>query len=132
MTSNLDSTEGLSAIGREVRRHLPGVFWLNLFGPSYRDLIGIRALRSAPAAMIDDDEHRVILRAFESPEDWPDGVARRNSCESTSGKTSSSTAGDQTDLLEHPTSARTVARQAPFRGLHLRREHVTPLPRLDD
>ncbi len=75
--SNLDTTEGERAIGRDVRRHLPGVFWLNLFGQPYRDLIGIPALRTAPAAIVDEDDHRVILRAFESPEDWVTGVGAK-------------------------------------------------------
>jgi hypothetical protein len=130
--SNLDTTEGMRAIGRDVRRHLPGVFWLNLFGKPYWDLIGVEALRTAPAAVLGEDEHRVILRAFESPEDWPDGVDAKEQLRRHLGD----------DIFfdrrqpERPTRApdfglSPLRDQPPFEVFTSDGEHFTPLPRLD-
>jgi hypothetical protein len=130
--SNLDTTNGVRAIGRDVRRYLPGVFWLNLFGKPYRDLIGVRALRSALAAVIDEDKHRVILRAFESPEDWPDGLDAKKRLRQQLGddvffdrsqpeRPTRAPAFDLSPLPERP----------PFEVFTSDGEHFTRLPRLD-
>lgn len=130
--SNLDTSEGMRAIGRDVRRHLPGVFWLNLFGKPYRDLIGIQALGTAPAAVLDEDNHRVILRAFESPEDWSDGLGAKEQLRRHLGD----------DIFfdrrqpERPTRSPDfgfgpLRELPPFEVFTSDGEHFTPLPRLD-
>lgn len=130
--SNLDTSEGMSAIGRDVRRHLPGVFWLNIFGKPHRDLIGVQALRTAPAAVLDEDEHRVILRAFESPEDWPDGLGAKDQLRRH--------LGDDIFFDRRQPARRTRAPDfglgplrelPPFEVFTSDGEHFTPLPRLD-
>jgi hypothetical protein len=130
--SNLDTTDGMQAIGRDVRRHLPGVFWLNVFGKPYRDLIGDRALRTAPAAVIHEDEHSVVLRAFESPEYWSDSVAVKERLRQHLGD----------DIFfdrrqpERPTRAPDfglgpLPERPPFEVFTSDGEHFTPLPRFD-
>ena len=69
--SNLDTEGGLRAIGRDVRRHLPGVYWLNLFGSPYVELIGLPRLRTAPAARVQQDGQCAVLQAYDVPEEWP-------------------------------------------------------------
>lgn len=67
-----DDDKGQWAIGRDVRRSLPGLFWLNLFGPPYRDLIGVDALRSAPATTAVESVHSMSLELYDDPADWAD------------------------------------------------------------
>jgi hypothetical protein len=45
---NLDETSGARALGRDMSKALPGLYWLNLFGAPYVDLIGVERLRTAP------------------------------------------------------------------------------------
>ena len=71
--SNLDTSDGVRAVGRDVRRHLPGVYWLNLFGRPYVDLIGRDTLLSAPGD-VRELEGAVLLRPYGQPERWRDAL----------------------------------------------------------
>jgi len=68
---NLHSgADGMWALGRDVRKSLPGVFWLNVFGSAYVDLIGSERLRNAPAATTNVLGNNFLVRAYAKPEDW--------------------------------------------------------------
>ena len=130
--SNLDTSEGMRAIGRDVREHLPGVFWLNLFGQPYRDLIGVQALRTAPAAVLDEDEHRIVLRTFESPEDWPDGIHAKGQLRRHLGDDIFFDRTHPARPTRAPDFGLGPLRELPsFEVFTSDGEHFTPLPRLD-
>lgn len=44
--SNIDTRGGQKAIGRNARRHLTGLYWLNLFGSTYTALMDVASARS--------------------------------------------------------------------------------------
>jgi hypothetical protein len=68
--SNLhDGNDGMWALGRDVRRSLPGLFWLNAFGPVYVELIGEDALMSAPGE-ISRLGSAVVMELYPSSDDW--------------------------------------------------------------
>jgi hypothetical protein len=59
--SNLhDEADGMWALGRDMRRSLPGLFWLNAFGPPYVDMIGHDSLtsRAGPQSFGRRHKHR--------------------------------------------------------------------------
>jgi hypothetical protein len=64
-----DASHGIRALGRDVRRFLPGIYWLNVFGRPYRDLIGRGWLLSAPAAPVEQSGSQVIIQAYPDAED---------------------------------------------------------------
>jgi hypothetical protein len=68
--SNLDTSRGMRAIGRDVRTSLPGVYWLNIFGPPYLDLIGNQRLLDAPAHSVESSGDHVVVCAYRDAEDW--------------------------------------------------------------
>ena len=76
--TNLDTSQGIRALGRDVRQFLPGIYWLNVFGRPYRDLIGTRRLLSAPAAAVDQTGSHVIVSAYPDAEDWAANQASRD------------------------------------------------------
>ena len=57
-------------MGRDVRRSLPGVFCLNLFGSAYLQLIGKDRMLSVPDAKAREQNGKVILELYVNPEDW--------------------------------------------------------------
>jgi hypothetical protein len=65
-----NEADGMRALGRDVRKSLPGVFWLNVFGSAYVDLIGAQRLRNAPAASTSVLGSNVLVVAYAKPEDW--------------------------------------------------------------
>jgi hypothetical protein len=68
--SNLhDGEEGVWALGRDVRRSLPGLFWLNAFGPPYVDLIGRATFDTVPASVAHVGSS-VVVELYPSPGDW--------------------------------------------------------------
>lgn len=65
-----DEPDGMRALGRDIRRSLPGLYWLNLFGQPYRRLIGDSTLATTPAADVHDLGVALLIRLWEKPEDW--------------------------------------------------------------
>lgn len=57
-------------VGRDFGRFLPGVFWLNFFGPPYVDLLGEQPLRSAPNA--EPVGNGVLVAIGDDPRQWDD------------------------------------------------------------
>jgi hypothetical protein len=68
--SNLDELGGVRAIGLDISRHLPGLYWANYFGPPYVSLIGGHKLMSAPAVRVDAIGPGVLLLLAEDPRTW--------------------------------------------------------------
>jgi len=52
---------GTRAIGIDVSKYLPGMYWLNFFGKPYRDLIGRDRLLSAPAYEVVEIDDGILL-----------------------------------------------------------------------
>ena len=60
----------IQAIGRDVARYLPGLFWLNGFGRPYADLVGEQTLITTPATDVVEVEGAILIVRGESPYDW--------------------------------------------------------------
>lgn len=60
----------IEAIGYDFGKYLPGLFWLNAFGPPYRNLIGDDQLLSAPAPDARLFADTVSLSLADRPEQW--------------------------------------------------------------
>jgi hypothetical protein len=60
----------IRAVGRDLGRYLPGVFWLNFFGRPYRRLIGDDRLRSAPASHVVMVDQGVLIGLGLEPTAW--------------------------------------------------------------
>jgi len=68
---NLDHEGGgTEAVGVDVSRHLPGIYWLNFFGKPYCELIGRDRLLSAPASEVRALDDGVLLRLADDPLEW--------------------------------------------------------------
>jgi hypothetical protein len=61
---------GMMAIGVDFSRCLPGVYWLNFYGRTYRDFIGRERLLSAPAYDVREVGDGVLLRLHADPTKW--------------------------------------------------------------
>ena len=46
------------------------MYWLNLFGPPYVDLVGAETLRSSPAHRIEETGHATIVETYRDPSGW--------------------------------------------------------------
>jgi hypothetical protein len=60
----------IEAVGRDFGRHLPGVFWLNFFGPRYCALVGDERLKSTPAHQVTFVDSGLLVATGKSPLDW--------------------------------------------------------------
>lgn len=67
---NMELERGARAIGGDISRYLPGLYWLNFFGEPYRKLIGKERLLSAPAHEIVEVDAGVLVCLAERPESW--------------------------------------------------------------
>ncbi len=61
---------GLRAIGIDIAKHLPGLYWLNFFGAPYAALIGHEALSSTPAEGVVACKSGYLIRLSSGPEHW--------------------------------------------------------------
>lgn len=68
------STEdgGLMAIGVDISRYLPGLYWMNFFGEPYCSMIGTQELLSAPSYQSIEIDNGVMLYLSGDPRDWQD------------------------------------------------------------
>lgn len=62
--------EGGRAHGTDRRKHLPGIYWANIFGPAYADFFGEEKLTSAPAYSIERRGHSWVMLITASPHEW--------------------------------------------------------------
>ena len=66
----IDDQTGTRAIGRLLTDSLPGLYWLNLFGAPYLDLIGRERLLSAPAFEVNPVDDGVLLTLASAADAW--------------------------------------------------------------
>jgi len=67
---NMLSTPSIRAIGKDVSRYLPGVYWGNFFGPVYTKLIGDEALAGCSAHNITKTDDGFFIFLSEDPFDF--------------------------------------------------------------
>lgn len=67
---------GTEAVGRDISKALPGLYWLNYFGEIYCDLIGRDRLGSAPAPYIHEVGNGMVLTVSGDPTAWESGGYR--------------------------------------------------------
>lgn len=60
----------VKAIGANLKRSLPGLYWLNFFGNEYVDLIGSDRLASAPVPDVEPIDAGFCIRLGDGPTDW--------------------------------------------------------------
>jgi hypothetical protein len=77
-SSNLDTSQGMRAIGRDVRTALPGIYWLNIFGPPYVDLIGEQRLLDGTAKAATRSGDHITIRPYRDAEDWQSNEPARH------------------------------------------------------
>jgi hypothetical protein len=72
------STEGggLRAIGLDVAKHLPGLYWLTFLGAPYATLIGHETRSSAPADRVVVCKSGYLIRLSSGPKHWNSPEAR--------------------------------------------------------
>lgn len=62
-----------NAVGNDLRKHLPGIYWANFFGPRYVDFFGEDRLLAAPAHKVEWlGEAGILLLVSESPFEYDD------------------------------------------------------------
>lgn len=71
-----DEADGRWALGRDVRRYLPGVYWLNVFGSAYVHLIGEQRIRTVPTGKVLGLGNNLMLQVYGSPEEWSTEAGR--------------------------------------------------------
>jgi hypothetical protein len=76
-TGPTGAPEGGRAHGTDRKKHLPGVYWANFFGPVYDDFFGCDRLESAPAYFLRQLPGRSwMLLTAANPLDWSSPQAR--------------------------------------------------------
>ncbi len=66
-------------IGIDFQRYLPGLSWLNFFGPLYCDFIGRKRLLTAPGKWVKELAGGVLIALGDSPYEW-DSLEYRERC----------------------------------------------------
>lgn len=61
---------GVQAIGIDVSKYLPGIYWLNFFGKPYRVLIGQERLLTCPAQSVQQLDDGVLVSLSTDPTEW--------------------------------------------------------------
>jgi hypothetical protein len=72
----IEDETSVQAIGRLLSKSLPGLYWLNYFGPIYVDLIGRQRLLSAPAYEVKPVGNGILLALDASPDNWQSAAYR--------------------------------------------------------
>jgi hypothetical protein len=73
----VNDSEGYRAVGVDFHTALPGLYWLNFFGPEYVALIGKGRLLSAPAHRALEFDTGIFLQMHANADEWslPQGIA---------------------------------------------------------
>lgn len=61
---------GVMAVGLDVSRYLPGIYWMNFFGAPYCGLIGRERLKGTPAPIVEEIDSGVLIGLSLSPLEW--------------------------------------------------------------
>ena len=72
-----DDHDGVWAVGRDIRRSLPGLYWMNAFGSPYIETIGADRLRRGGATALPASSN-LVIKLYDAPEDWNTESARQN------------------------------------------------------
>ena len=66
------STErgGLRAIGIDIAKHLPGLYWLNFFGFPYKQSMGDKCLATAPGHLVASCGSGYVVQLASEPQEW--------------------------------------------------------------
>lgn len=68
---NLSRADGATrAIGRDIARWLPGLYWITVFGQPYIDVIGIKKLTTSPGYDVKRLGDTVRIQLSKNPYDW--------------------------------------------------------------
>jgi hypothetical protein len=67
---NMERSHGIRALGRDVSRFLPGLYWLNFFGEPYVQLIGAARFDALDGVHVERLESGYIVQLSRSPLDW--------------------------------------------------------------
>jgi hypothetical protein len=62
--------KGRQAIGVDLAKSLPGIYWLNYFGRPYVEMFGKDRLLSAPAHKVGPVAEGVLIELAQDPSDW--------------------------------------------------------------
>lgn len=76
--SNLDTTSGVRAIGRDASRHLPGLYWLNYFGRHYTSLMRVDVARATGIGTWTVDDDAIAVEGYATPERWVSATSDKN------------------------------------------------------
>jgi hypothetical protein len=102
---NLDTTDGLRAVGQGASRHLPGLYWLNYFGGRYAALMRV----CRPVRQVSARGRPPVTRSRLSAAHLPRGGCRRPATRRWSwrhlARICTSIAACRTGRHEHRTSA---------------------------
>lgn len=72
---------GTEAVGRDISKALPGLYWLNYFGEIYCELIGRDRLGSAAAPYIHEVGNGMVLSVSQDPTAWESEGYREAECQ---------------------------------------------------
>jgi hypothetical protein len=64
--------QGTRAVGVDISRSVPGLYWLTFFGPPYVALFGEDVLRTAPAPRVEPLDSGFLIGLADRPERWAD------------------------------------------------------------
>lgn len=67
---NLDQSRGVRAIGVDISRALPGLYWLNYFGPRFSHAIGKDKLLALTDVSIERVEAGIVVQLSKDPREW--------------------------------------------------------------
>jgi hypothetical protein len=67
---NLVMDSGCYAIGVQIQVAIPGMYWLNYYGPAYLEFIGRERWLSMPAPVVESHPKGVLISLGESPYAW--------------------------------------------------------------
>jgi hypothetical protein len=66
----MQTEPSIRAVGRDFARYLPGLFWLNFFGPRYCELLGAERLLTTPAHSVAAVGDGVLVALADDPGSW--------------------------------------------------------------
>ena len=66
----MSESPSIQAVGRDFGRYLPGLFWLNGFGPAYVGLAGEQLLLATPATEVVEAGDVIVIVRGDDPRAW--------------------------------------------------------------
>jgi len=78
-SKNMNREGSVMAIGVDISRYLPGLYWLNFFGDKYVNLIGKSKLVEAPAERVEVFDSGILIETHKDPKRWAQESQKNNS-----------------------------------------------------